>query len=193
MDIAYATSVGLTPFDGTVAVSILNCASVFGTILLGSLTDHLHITTVIFISALGSALSAFLLWGFAISKTVLYIFALCYGTFAGGYAATWTGCLGEVQRDSRDAEAGVLLGMMAATRGIGAIASGPVSEQLLKFRLGQALTGAYGTKYGVVVLFTGITAVLGGFGVIERVRIWGLKEEDVESIREIRRTHEDFR
>ena len=128
------------------------------------------------------------------SKTVLYIFALVYGTFAGGYAATWTGCLAEVQRDSRDAEAGVFLGMMAATRGIGAIVSGPMSEELLKFRLGgKSLIGAYGSKYGVVVLFTGITAVMGGFGVIERVRIWGLDDEDVESIGEIRRTHEDMR
>ena len=128
------------------------------------------------------------------SKTVLYIFALAYGTFAGGYAATWTGCLAEVQRDSRDAEAGVFLGMMAATRGIGAIVSGPVSEELLKFRLGgEALVGAYGSKYGVVVLFTGITAVLGGFGIIERIRIWGMDDDEVESIGEIRRTHEEFR
>lgn len=128
------------------------------------------------------------------SKTLLYIFALAYGTFAGGYAATWTGCLAEVQRDSRDAEAGVFLGMMAATRGIGAILSGPMSEELLKFSLGgKDLAGAYGTRYGVVVLFTGITAVLGGFGIIERVRIWGMDDSDVESIGEIRRTHEDFR
>lgn len=84
--------------------------------------------------------------------------------------------------------------MMAATRGVGAIVSGPMSEELLKFGLeGKALAGAYGSKYGVVILFTGVTAVLGGFGIIERVRIWGMRDEDVESIREIRRTHEDFR
>lgn len=127
------------------------------------------------------------------SKTLLYLFALFYGVFAGGYTATWTGCLAEVQRDSRDAEAGVFLGMMAATRGVGAILSGPISEELLKFSLKESLVGAYGTKYGVLVLFTGITAVLGGFGIIERIRIWGLDDNDVESIREIRRTHEDFR
>lgn len=175
-------------------MSILNFASVIGTIFTGSLTDHLHVTTVILVSALGSALSAFLLWGFALSKTMLYIFALAYGIFAGGYTATWTGCLAEVQRDSRDAEAGVFLGMMAATRGLGAIVSGPISEELLKLGLGaKALAGAYGSKYGVVIVFTGVTAVLGGFGIIERVRIWGMDDDDVESIGEIRRTHEGFR
>lgn len=125
---------------------------------------------------------------------MLYIFALAYGIFAGGYTATWTGCLAEVQRDSRDAEAGVFLGMMAATRGLGAIVSGPISEELLKLGLGaKALAGAYGSKYGVVIVFTGVTAVLGGFGIIERVRIWGMDDDDVESIGEIRRTHEGFR
>lgn len=125
---------------------------------------------------------------------MLYTFALAYGIFAGGYTATWTGCLAEVQRDSRDAEAGVFLGNMAASRGIGAIVSGPISEELLKLGLGEkALAGAYGSKYGVVILFTGVTAVLGGFGIIERIRIWGIDDDDVESIREIRRTHEDFR
>lgn len=68
---------------------------------MGALTDHLHITTVILISAGGSAIAAFLLWGFALTKTTLYVFALAYGVFAGGYAATWTGCLAEIQRDSR--------------------------------------------------------------------------------------------
>lgn len=114
--------------------------------------------------------------------------------FAGGYAATWTGCLAEVQRDSRDAEAGVLLGMMAATRGVGAVVSGPLSEALFRFRLGHgSLAGAYGTKYGMVVLFTGVTAVLGGLGIIERVRIWGMEDKDVESIAAIRWAHEDMR
>ncbi|KAL8832635.1 MAG: hypothetical protein Q9191_000151 [Dirinaria sp. TL-2023a] len=191
---SYGSSLGFPPLPCTLAVSILNCASVIGTILIGSLTDFLHITTVILISALGSALSAFVLWGLATSKPVLYLFALVYGVFAGGYAATWAGCLGEVQRDSRDAEAGVVLGMMAATRGIGAVVSGPLSEVLFKFRLGDAsLAGAYGTEYGVVILFTGITAVLGGLGAIERVRIWGMDDGEVESIRQIRWTHEDMR
>lgn len=184
----------MSPFHGTLAVSLLNCASVIGTILIGSLTDHLHITTVILISALGSAISAFVLWGLASSAVLLYTFALAYGIFAGGYAATWTGCLGEIQRDSRDAEAGVVLGMMAATRGVGAVVSGPLSEVLFKPRLGDgSLAGAYGTPYGVVVLFTGVTAVLGGLGIVERVRIWGMEDRDVESIAAIRWAHEDMR
>ncbi len=191
---AYAASIGLSSVDSTLAVSVLNCASVVGTILMGSLTDHLHITTVLLISALGSALAAFVLWGFAMTKAMLYVFALAYGIFAGGYAATWTGCVVEVQRTSRDAETGVVIGMMAATRGVGAVASGPLSEKLLRLRpwKGQ-MPGAYGTKYGILFLFTGSTALLGGLGVLQRIRLWEMGDKDVESITEIRRTHEDLR
>ncbi|KAL8797302.1 MAG: hypothetical protein Q9195_000456 [Heterodermia aff. obscurata] len=190
----YASSIGLPSLDATLAVSILNCASIIGTILIGSLTDHLHITTVILISATGSALSVFLLWGFALARAMLYIFAFAYGIFAGGYTATWTGCLVEIQRESRDAEAGVIIGMMAATRGIGAVISGPLSEQLLMIRPGRGwLSGAYGSEYGVLIVFTGITAILGGLGVVERIRLWGMDDSEVESIHSIRRTHEDMR
>ena len=192
--LAYASSIGLSSLSATLAVSILNCASIIGTILIGSLTDHLHITTVLLISATGSALSSFLLWGFASARPILYLFAFAYGIFAGGSAATWTGCLAEIQRDSGDAEAGVLLGMMAATRGIGAVVSGPLSEQLLTITLGKGwLPGAYGSEYGVLILFTGITATLGGLGVVERIRLWGMDDSNVESIREIHRTHDDMR
>ncbi|KAL8905679.1 MAG: hypothetical protein Q9207_002493 [Kuettlingeria erythrocarpa] len=164
------------------------------TILMGTLTDHLHITTVLLISALGSAMAAFVLWGFAMTKAMLYVFALAYGIFAGGYAATWTGCVVEVQRTSRDAETGVVIGMMAATRGVGAVASGPLSEKLLRLRpwKGQ-IPGAYGTKYGILFLFTGSTALLGGLGAMQRMRLWEMDDKDVESITEIRRTHEGFR
>ncbi|KAG7006620.1 hypothetical protein G7Y79_00013g033920 [Physcia stellaris] len=190
----YASSIGLSSLSATFAVSILNCASVIGTIIIGSLTDYLHITTVIVISATVSALSALLLWGFASAKPMLYVFAFAYGIFAGGYTATWTGCVAEIQRDSRDAETGVVLGMMAATRGIGAVVSGPLSEQLLKNRPAKGqLSGGYGSEYGVLILFTGVTAILGGLGVVERIRLWGVDDSYVESIREICRTHEDMR
>lgn len=161
---------------------------------MGSLTNHLHITTVLLISALGSAIAAFVLWGLAMTRAMLYVFALAYGVFAGGYAATWTGCVVEVQRTSRDAETGVVIGMMAATRGVGAVASGPLSEKLLGLRPWKGpMVGAYGTKYGILCLFTGSTALLGGLGAIQRIRLWNADDEDVESIGEIRRTHEDVR
>ena len=71
----------------------------------------------------------------------------------------------EVQRVSGDAKMGTLMGLFAAGRGIGAVLSGPASEVLLRkdnLRTGggQARFG-YQTKYGILIVFTGISAVFG--------------------------------
>jgi len=191
--IAYAsTLINLSSLHSTLLISLLNLSSAAGTILIGSLTDHLHPTSVILISALGSALAVFLIWGFALSKPVIYIFALAYGIFAGGYTATWTGCVSEIQRDVIEAEAGVVIGMMAAGRGLGAVMSGPVSESLLGYESWN-LTGAYGTKYGILIVFTGITAVLGGFGSLSRLRFRGVDQDSIMSTMDIRTSHEETR
>ena len=46
--------------------------------------------------------------------------------------------------------------------------SGPFSEYLLSLGTDKA-AGAYGTRYGSLILFTGFTAILGGFGLVGRL------------------------
>ena len=91
-----STLLKLSSLHSTLLVAVLNLSSVAGTILIGYLTDHLDPTSVILISALGSAFSVFLIWDFALSTPLIYIFALIYRIFAGGYAATWTRCVSEI-------------------------------------------------------------------------------------------------
>ncbi|KAL8764773.1 MAG: hypothetical protein Q9209_007882 [Squamulea sp. 1 TL-2023] len=187
-----STHLHLPSIPATLLVSVLNLASVGGTILFGYLIDHLYLSTVILITALGSALSVFLLWGFALSTPVLYIFAIAYGVFAGGYAATWTGYISEIQREAREAEAGIIMAMLAAGRGLGSVSSGRISEALLKYDLGH-LPGAYGTEYGALIVFTGVTAVMGGLGFFTRWRYRGVDSGDIASTMEIRTSHEETR
>ena len=148
---------------------------------------------MILFSSLGSAVAVFLIWGFALSEPVIYIFALFYGIFAGGYTAIWTGCVSEIQRDAIEAEAGVVIGMMAAGRGLGAVMSGPVSESLLGYGGWDGLGGAYGNKYGVLIVFTGVTAVFGAFGVSSRLRFLGVDDASIMSTIDIRMSHETVR
>lgn len=63
------------------------------------------------------------------------------------------------------AEAGLVFGLLAAGRGIGSVGSGPLSEALLSNRpwVGDAFLG-YGTGYGGLIVFTGVSAMLGGMG-----------------------------
>lgn len=72
-------------------------------------------------------------------------------------------------KKSGDQRAGMgqLMGVFAAGRGIGAVCSGPISEVLVKlggFGGGKGvLKGGYGYggKFGVVIVFTGVSALCG--------------------------------
>lgn len=169
----YARSLGLSSIAGTVTVSLFNTTSVFSQVILGFLSDRLHITTVILISTIGATVSVFFLWGFSTSLPLLCIFSLVYGLFAGGFTSTYTGSIQAVQRADNRAESGLVFGLLAAGRGIGSVASGPLSEALLSERpwVGDAILG-YGTGYGALIVFTGVSAMLGGMGWVGRRVGW---------------------
>ena len=138
---------------------------------MGLLVDRYHISTVLLISALSSTFCVFFLWGFALNEPVLYLFSITFGIFAGGYVATWTGCALEVQKSSTDSDVSSINGFMAAGRGFGCVLGGPLSEALLSFKPMEA-KGAYGTRYGALIIFTGISSLMGRFGLFGR---WGLQ------------------
>ena len=164
---SFADWLGFPPLASTMSLSILNVASTLGLILTGLLVDRLPISTVLLISSLGAATSAFLLWGFSVAEPVLYLFALTYGIFAGGYASTWSGSALEVHRDKPRSDLPVIMNIIGAGRGFGCVASGPVSEFLLRIDISDRTgLGAYGTKYASLVVFTGITAMLSVFGML---------------------------
>ena len=165
---SYANTSGYSHVIGTILVSLINSTSIIGVIVMGFLVDRLHVTTVILISSLGAAASVLLIWGLASSTPVLCLFSLMYGIFAGGFTASWTGVIKEVRRTSPEAEAGTVLGLFAAGRGIGAVASGPLSSKLLEVGSWGPGIGGYGTNFAVLILFTGLTAVCGGISWLGR-------------------------
>lgn len=164
---SYAKYLRLPTIASSVLLATLNIFSGLGSIVLGFLCDRLHVTIVITISTLGATLSVFLFWGLATTLPFLVVFAATYSFFAGGFSAIWSGMMKEVQRASRHAKMGALMGLFAAGRGIGAVLSGPISEVLLRRddfngngHGGEAKFG-YQTKYGVLIIFTGVSALFG--------------------------------
>lgn len=161
---AYAQSIGLSSVNGTTALSFINAATVLGAITLGALVDRYHVTTVMFISAAGSGLAVLVFWGLGLSQAMLYIFAMLYGIFAGGSSATFSGFTNAVRQSMRrngdenagiGIEAGMLLSFVAAGKGIGAVVSGPLSSRLLRSGAWESqAAGAYGTCYGLIIIFS---------------------------------------
>lgn len=159
----------MTNVQGTVMVALLNMGVVFGAIWAGALTDKMHVSSVMCICSVGAALAVFLFWGLALSLPMLCLFSLIYGLTAGGFSSNYTGIVQKVKDSDNAADSGMVFGFLAAGRGIGAVASGPLSEALLHMQTwkGEAKLG-YGTGYGLLIIFTGVTAVAGGASWVAR-------------------------
>lgn len=156
----------------TTLLVLINVTSIPGGIVMGSLGDHLRVTTVILISTIGSALAVFMFWGFSSQTALLAVFSITYGFFAGGFSSTWSGVLSELKAESPAVDTGFIFGLLAGGRGIGNVISGPLSVGLLTgdgwIRDGKSW--GYSGQYGGIILFTGITAMLGGWGALGRVK-----------------------
>ncbi|KAI4244307.1 MAG: hypothetical protein L6R40_003033 [Gallowayella cf. fulva] len=150
----YAKSQGMTGTEGTLMLALVNMGVVFGAIWAGALTDRMHVSSVMAICSMGAALAVFVFW-------------------AGGYSATYSGIVSKVREVDGAADMGMVIGFLALGRGIGAVASGPLSEALLHLQSwkGEAKFG-YGTGYGGLIVFTGITAAAGGSSWIARRIGW---------------------
>lgn len=168
---SHASAIGANGILASLALTLFNVASIFGCIMQGYLVDHYPVSNCILAVSAGATLSVFLIWGFSTSLAPLYIFAILYGATAGGFSATWSSVTNEIVDSHKTADIRLVFGLMEAGRGVGNVASGPLSETLL--RAGRALEGqahgAYGSQFGYLVVFTGLTAMYGGIGFFVRL------------------------
>lgn len=158
---SYAKNLGFSSITGPILLALFSLSSVPGAIIHGMLGDRLSANKVVTASSLGSALPIFLLWGLSRHLGNMVVFVILYGFFAGGFSSTWSSMLRDVQRDS-NADAALLFGLMLGGRGIGFVVGGPVSGALISGGISDEHIG-YATKYGPMILTTGITALLGAW------------------------------
>lgn len=166
---SYARTVfGASTFLSALTLILVNITATIGLVIMGSLTDKLRVTTCTIISAMGAATSALLIWGFAASLPVLYVFCIFYGLFAGSWTSIWPGIMKEVSESGGNdghsyIDPVMVYGHLCIGRGIGNVISGPLSSALvmgMPWR-GQAVAG-YGSGYGILILYTGLTGLLSG-------------------------------
>ncbi|OJD29367.1 mfs monocarboxylate [Diplodia corticola] len=142
---SYARSLCFSPAAAvTTSLALVNVGGFFGNIAAGALySDALDISLVVLAVSLAAAAAAsFLLWG------------LMSGSVAVSHSSA--GVL----------ETGPAFGLLGAGRGIGSIASGPLSEALLGTMLAKGSGGdgafGYGFEYGSLIVFAGVAMLLGG-------------------------------
>ena len=110
---------------------------------------------------------------------LLSLFAISYGFFGGGFSATWSGVLSLLKKEDEERdgvlETGLVFGLLAGGRGVGNVVCGPLSGKLIGAAAVAAgdgevgTAGGYGTQYRWLIVFTGLTALFGGWGWFWRV------------------------
>lgn len=181
------TILKFSAFNSALMVAGLNAPSILASFWFGLLSDGkgfwpgsrpLSISTISVLSAIGACLPVFLFWGAASNQSaagivLISFFAAVYGFFAGGYSAIWGGIVKELRREAEHhnepVDTALLFGLLNGGRGIGYVAGGFVGIQLLNEGAVNSSHWAYGTKYGSLILFTGIGAVLGGGSILLQV------------------------
>jgi MFS family permease len=167
----YAKSLDASNSVSALTLILINIATVFGCVAMGWTVDRWHITTCILVSTIGSTLSIFLLWGFSTHLPLLLVFYFMYGLFAGCYTTTYPGIMKTISKSHQAADSTMVFALLGAGRGIGNVACGPVSEVLI--RAGEVRKeGVYGGNYGLLVIFTGVSAALGGVSCFGRRLGW---------------------
>lgn len=167
----------LSQTSATLLLTLFNIPGIVSSSFFGYLSDNKHFplsaTTVTSISAVSSALSAFLLWGLTSqgSKALLILFSITFGFFAGGYSATWGGVINELEREAAQRneaiDTGMLYGLLNGARGVGYVSGGLASVPLLKIGSTSSVGSfGYGTTYGPLIIFTGLSSVFGGWGLL---------------------------
>src|ERR1700722_8561032 len=132
----------LSQTSATLLLTLFNVPGIVASSFFGYLSDNKHFplsaTTITSISAVSSALSAFLLWGLTSqgSMALLILFSITFGFFAGGYSATWGGVINELEREAAQRneaiDTGMLYGLLNGARGIGYVSGGLAGVPLLK-------------------------------------------------------------
>ncbi|KAJ4294561.1 hypothetical protein N0V90_008252 [Kalmusia sp. IMI 367209] len=159
------TTLGVSNFLSALTAILTNISATVGLVVMGSLSDKIHVTTCMIISAVGVATSVFAIWGLASNLATLYVFCIFYGLFAGSWPAIWPGIMKEISQrgGSNDPANPMVLTHLCFGKGVGNVISGPLSDALIKGRPWQGkVMGGYGSGFGILILYTGVTGLLSG-------------------------------
>lgn len=175
----YARDMALSQASGTLMLALFNAPGIVASAFFGWLSDNQHVSlsaqAVSAIPPVCSALSTFFFWGLTTQGGLglLVVFSMTFGFFSGGYSATWGGMLKQMEREAAErneaVDPGMLYGLLNGVRGIGYGSGGFAGAGLLKAGyISSSRRFGYGTLYGPLILFTGLSSLLGGWVVLWR-------------------------
>jgi len=166
---SFARESGMPAIAGPLALCLLNLAACGGYISQGMMVDRYHLSVAVCVATLGSTAAAFVCWGLTTSQAMLYVFAISWGLTGGGFPGNWTGFAKLIRKSGYHIDTGMVISLLCVSKGVGSIISGPIIERLLEVTPIEDAGFAYGTRYGVIILFTGASALLGGVACVGKL------------------------
>jgi MFS family permease len=170
--VMYATTLSITPSLAVALFVTLNLSQVASQIAMGYLSDYANVFVLLVASNVGSIIAC-ILWVTATGFNHLVIFAVLYGLFSGGYSVLVTRFVTALTADQPTGLS--LYGVLAFQRGIGYVASGPLSAYLIKVMQDNS-QGDFSEGLRKLIFFVGaclIAASLGGTGFFWREHALG--------------------
>ncbi|KUL88732.1 hypothetical protein ZTR_05124 [Talaromyces verruculosus] len=169
----------LSQTSGTLMLALFNAPGIIASSFFGWLSDNkkirLSAQTVSAIPPVACAIFTFFFWGLTTPGNLglLLVFSMTFGFFSSGYSATWGGMLKQMERESAErneaVDPGMLYGLLNGVRGIGYASGGLAGVGLLNAgTISASPRFGYGTSYGPLILFTGLSSLLGGWVVLWR-------------------------
>ncbi|KAL8846892.1 MAG: hypothetical protein Q9221_008058, partial [Calogaya cf. arnoldii] len=157
---SYATSLGLSDHIGASLLVVSSSAQMLGQIAFGYSSDlrikrfwmdgRVPVEALAFLSPLMSGIAILGLWGMASSLVRLVAFAIIYSIFGGGFVVLWAR-MGTALSPS-PALALITFSAFACGRGVGSMATGPISSALLR---ADVNIGEYGIgRFRNIILYS---------------------------------------
>lgn len=148
---SFTTLIGYSTSKGAVVLAIANLAQIFGEITFGKLSDKVGVHMLATISATVACGSTFILWSLADSLAYVIAFAFLFGAFASGFIALWP----RMGTMFAEQDANMIYSFLSCGRGLGVLASGPISSSLLKIGNTHGNTSSPHHTFKALILFVG--------------------------------------
>ncbi|KAH9812330.1 hypothetical protein DFH28DRAFT_899460 [Melampsora americana] len=152
---SFAKSIG---HAGGIYLGIFSGTSIFGQMIVGTLSDYWDVSWLIGITSITSAASILGLWRFCNGILMLASFTTIYGLAAGGYSCLWQRFVNLI--DPEDSNPANLIVIFVTCRGIANIATGPIAGTLLS----SASSETHG--YHILMYYSGALMLLSSFGMV---------------------------
>ncbi|CAE6439405.1 unnamed protein product [Rhizoctonia solani] len=150
----YTTSLGLSALNGTLVLSVFNLSSIVGQIIFGHICDVAPYQYVVIASGAGAALSAYLLWGFAHSLWLIFLFVVVFGSLSGGLGSVWPAASVDIAGSEQSAVSNVF-GVLAMSKGIAAVIGPLIAAELYHPEQSTMKSTYSGYGFRDVTLFVG--------------------------------------